>query len=139
MEKRFNVSDALNIVLLPDGNLSDFDYDSDSEDERLPDDFIDKALEDEGDMNLIGLDIEIHNESHGDQMISILMKSKSLITINSMSWTWMLQDSENSLKIQARSIIGKKHLLLIRMFHLSLFSLILLKRSQHPMSILKCL
>ena len=55
MERKFNVSDALNIVLLPDGNLSDFDYDSDSEDERLPDDFIDKALEDKGDINLIGL------------------------------------------------------------------------------------
>lgn len=36
MEKRYSISDALNMVLLPDGNISDFDDDDESDNESLP-------------------------------------------------------------------------------------------------------
>ena len=37
METRYGIDDALKMVLLPDGNISDFD-DDDSDDESLPSD-----------------------------------------------------------------------------------------------------
>jgi len=68
MEKRYTISDALNIVLLPDGNMSEFD-DDDSDHESLQGSLDDhgKDMEDESHLTLGGLCAESDQTFDEDQ------------------------------------------------------------------------
>ena len=68
MEKRYSISDALNIVLLPDGNTSDFD-DDDSDHESLQGSLVDHGedMEDKCHLKLGGLCAESDQTFDEDQ------------------------------------------------------------------------